>query len=261
MIRGEYWITDGSVDEADGEAGDYNHEGRALEHVFGAWADAVKYVAQDYDIETDFGYMGMINCDAVSNTISSILEILMSQGHSEESANGFLMQELGINQPAYLVICGFGDAQEYVMMYEGWISVRGDNADVYGFDAEKRKSLADGIEEILFDEGHLDDEGIAEFEIAVSDFKTGKSFSLSLEQLREPVAPVRTNQPINTKGDRRFNWTTPDTEENKYSKKIGSKPNPWNTAAQQQGVIGPGQQLWRGTSESRGFKAWLSMNG
>lgn len=263
MIRGEYWIVDGEPQFADGDVGDYNHEALAIEHVFGTWSEDVSNLAEEYGIESEdddyYGYEG-IDPEKVTEKINQILEILQEQ-HSEEDANGILMKQLNINEPAYLVICGFGSAFEYVMMYEGWIAVRGTNADLYGYDEAKRKSLADGIESVFYEEG-IPPEQIEEIEIQVSDHKTGNNFYATLEDLKQPQVVVRPQQqPVNTKGDRRFAWTYPDPEENKYSKPVPSTPNPTNAAAQKQKIIGPGQDLWRGTSESVGkFKKWFDLN-
>ena len=148
MIKGEYWIIDGDVDFADGDVGDYNHEALAIDHVFRSWSDNVASVAEEYGIETDFNSDDYADTESITNTINEILEIIQ-EDHNEEDSNTILMQQLGITEPAYLVICGFGDARDYVMQYEGWIALRGNSSDLYGFDAEKRKSLAEGVEQIL----------------------------------------------------------------------------------------------------------------
>lgn len=271
MIRGEYWIIDGSVDFADGDVGDFNHESIALDHIFRQWAEPVKNVAEEYGIETDFESYDQVDSEAVFDTIGEILEILQ-QDHNEQDANNILMQQLGMNRPTYLVICGRGHAVLYVMEYEGWIALRGTSADLFGFDEKKRKSLSDGIEEILYQEGGegLDDEeddAEEPLEINVTDHKTGKTFYFTLQDLQQPQQPVRpTQQPINTKGDVRFSMgMIPDEEENKYSARLYNpyvrsplpKTNPWEDEAKKQKLIGPGQQMWRGTSESFSFKSWL----
>jgi hypothetical protein len=259
MIRGEYWIVDGDVDFADGDVGDYNHEMIATQHVFSQWSDAIANVAEEFGIETDFeGYDG-IDCEAISNVINEILEVLKeSYG---DNCDSVLMQQLGIDQDAYLVICGHGDAKDYVMIHEGWIALRSTNVDLYGYDESKKKSLISGIEEILYQEGIEPEQEEEDLEFQISDHKTNKYYYLTYEEIKNPQPTMRTQQPINTKGDRRFNPTWRDQEENKYSTPVPSKQKPINAAAQKQGIIGPGQQLWRGTSESVGkFKRWLLNN-
>lgn len=259
MIRGEYWIVDGSVDFADGDVGDFNHESIATQHVFSKWADSVANIAEEYGIETDFDGHDGVDCYAVSDAIEEILEVLR-ETHGD-NCDTVLMQELGIDQPAYLVISGYNNAAyDYVMMYEGWIALRGTNVDLYGYDQKKSKSLFDGIEEIVYEEG-IDQREAQELEFQISDHKTNKYYYITYEEITNPQPAMKMQQPVNTKGDRRFTATSRDEEENKYSIHSKSKPKPINLAAQQQGIITPGQQLWRGTSESVGkFKRWLLNN-
>lgn len=259
MIRGEYWIVDGDVQFADGDIGDYTHEGLAIEHVFSQWSDTIYSLAQDYEIEfEEDGHYDGVNTEQISELINEILEVIKNTQQGNPDA--ILMQQMGIDQDAYTVISGYGNAMEYVMKNEGWIAVRGDSVDLFGFDNQKKQSLINGLYEIFEQEGiDVNDPEENEVEFQISDHKTNKYYYVSLEDILNPQPTVRPQQPINTKGDRRFSWTQPDQEENKYSKPIESKPNPTNTAAKNYGIIGPGQQLWRGTSESVGsFKNWLS---
>lgn len=255
MIRGEYWIVDGSVDFADGDVGDFNHEAIANQHVFSQWSDSVASVAEEYGIETDFDGFEGVDQEAVSNAINEILDVLR-ETHGD-NCDTILMQELGVDQPAYLVLCGFENAYNYVMTYEGWIALRGTSVDLFGYDDRKRKSLINGIEEIVYQEG-VDEQEAMELEFNITDHKTNKYYYITYEEITNPQPTMRIQEPINTKGDRRFTVISRDQEENKYSVQSKSNPKPINIAAQKQGLIGPGQQLWRGTSESVGkFKRWL----
>lgn len=259
MIRGEYWIIDGDIDFADGDVGDFNHESIANQYVFSQWADSVKNIAEEYGIETDFEEHDGVDCYAVSDAIEEILEILR-ETHGD-NCDIVLMQELGIDEPAYLVISGHNNgAYDYVMMYEGWIAIRGTNVDLYGYDEKKKNYLIEGIEQIVYEEG-IDQRQAQELEFQISDHKSNKYYYITYEEIINPQPTMKTHQPINTKGDRRFTPISRDQEENKYSIQSKSTPKPINLLAQQQGIAAPGQQLWRGTSESVGkFKRWLLNN-
>ena len=50
-IRGEYWIQDGYVDFADGDVGDRNHEGIAIDAVMGSYAEEVASLAEELEVE------------------------------------------------------------------------------------------------------------------------------------------------------------------------------------------------------------------
>lgn len=137
------------------------------------------------------------------------------------------------------ILLGRGDSRFYVMKYFGWIALRGENAELYKWNSSKKEDLATGIGDIV-------DEG-SEVEISIYDHFSGKNFYLSLAQLEQPgISPV-INLPAMTRGK------LPLSLLGNFGKKGISRQI--NLLAQRQGVVGPGQQLWRGTSE--GFKEWL----
>lgn len=260
-INGEYWIMDGYTVFADGDIGDYNHEGYATEHVFGAHQEEIYDLADEYDIShEDNRYHDNPNPEELSKLLSEIqekiVESMPEDEQSESEASAIIMQKLQIDQETLTILYGYGDAAGYCMRREGWIAVRDNNAELYGWNTNSQKSLASGLDEILSHDG--DDDAPDELvEINVYDHLTKKSFDVTLAQLKQPNIPVVSpSQPTTTYNRSLYHQSNPrDEEENKYSQPKPSVPNKWTATARKAKVIGPGQDLWRGTSES--FSEWL----
>jgi len=228
-IRGEFWINNGSIDFADGDVGDYNHEGLAIQHVFHTHSDNVVDLAEELGIEvTSPDKWGEVDTEAVAEILNQIYE----KQPNEQS----LMQRLQINRECLQILMGGGDASSYVMKYEGWIAVRNNNIELYGYDEKKRKSLASGLGEILESEGIEDHVPPEEIDFTLHDHKTNKSSYVTLADIENPVPVVRPAQPLMTKTHSKFNITNPDTTEN-LPQTIKSNPI-------------SGRENWRGTSEN-----------
>lgn len=257
-INGEYWIDDGSLQFADGDVGDYNHEGLAIVHIISSFSDSIIDLAEDLGIETDgldFEGFDGVNPDAISEVLSEINEILKKQNNQDP--NEYIMKFLGANTEALNVLYGGGDASFYVMKYEGWIAVRGMNIELYGYDENKRKSLDRGLGELLEQEGILDNVPSEEIDFSLYDHKTNRSSYLTYADIERQQPVLRPQQTLNTKGHSKFVLNTKDQTEN-IPFKNKSMPSPINKVTQNLGLIGPGQQFWRGTSETNmNFKEWF----
>lgn len=259
-IRGEYWITDGQVYDADGNVNDHNHESIALDYIFSQYNDTIQNIAQEYDIEFEHSYE--VDSEHITDILKQIFEVL-EEKHDTNTANSILMQELGVDQELYSILFGFGDVYTYLMKNEGWIAVRGNNADLYDYQLNK-KNLLDGLEEII-DIENYNHENEQDLEIAVSDHKTNKHYYVTLNDLKQPFV-MRPQQWIRNQGDTRHSLgTLPDSEENRYSSQMYNpyiskqqlKQNPWKKSAVDNNVINPSQDLWRAKSESFSFKDFI----
>ncbi len=244
-IRGEYWIQDGNVDFADGNIGDDNHESIAIRHIFYSYSDNVVSLAEELELETESdyeGYDGGPDIEAISGLLQMIWEHLTSKGMNKQQAEKHILEKLGVNKEAFQVLWGGGDARLYVMKYEGWIAVRENNVEVYGYDEKKKKHLINGIYDILGEENIIAEN----VELSVYDYKTKKNWTTTLADLERPPT-LQTNTPATTTYNKNFIYNPKDSEENKYS-------NPAKSKIPQQ------KPTWRGTSESRyiSFLEWLT---
>ncbi|RDJ35124.1 MAG: hypothetical protein DWQ19_09830 [Crenarchaeota archaeon] len=240
-IRGEYWIRDGYAEFADGNVGDFNHEGIAEQAVFSENIENIIELAKELNINTsqfDNDYFDIIDTDAVSNLVGQISEVIDQDT---------ILQRLGVNQDIFSVLEGGGDASYCVMKYGGWIALRGTDIELFGYNERKRQSLLNGLEDIISYD--LEDMPAEDVEFTMYDHQTNRSSNLTLADIENPIVSFRSNQPLQSKGHSKFNIQNQDSEENKYSKPTKSIQSPMNVAAKQQGMIGPGQNWWRGTSE------------
>ena len=250
-IRGEYWIQNGQVDFADGDIGDQNHEMIATNQVAYEFKDEIINIAETMNLDVSkVERYGDLDIEELGRLLWEIIEKLQEERHmTEKQADAYLMHALSCNAEALQVLVGHGDSRLYAMKYLGWIAVRSNNAELYGYDNTKKRYLHNGLEEILYNEGI--DAPEEEVEIALYDHKTNRSNYVTLADLGNSETVVKTNQNLMTIYNKPI-WTGAKTE-----KEIKSKKSGWNTAAQKAGIIGPGQDLWRGTSEHFSFSEWL----
>lgn len=246
MINGEYWINDGSVEYADGDIGDSNHESIAYDHIIHLISDDIISIAEDLDIDvSEVDQFNGVDSEALGMVIYNILEIY-EQKLNDQQAFIALAKEANTTVEVLNIVLGRGDCRFYVMKYEGWIAVRGTNIELFGYDENKRLSLLNGLEEIFYQENGEEPEESDE-DFWLYDHKTNKNFSISLDDIKNPIKPRPQFNPTSGPVDRRFNYTAPDTVENM------PKTTPLQPLPPQNKI--PGHQSWRGTSES--FREWF----
>jgi hypothetical protein len=250
-IQGEYWVVEGEVDFADGDIGDRNHEMIATDHIFNAYADAISDLAQELEIDAkEINRYGEVDTEALTLVLGEIHEKL-SETMIPAQVDQYIMQNIQCDRDVYLILFGHGDAREYVINHLSWIAIRSNNVELYGYDNNRQKEIAEAVHEILYEESGDEVEDPSRVDLTIEDWKTGKTWYATLEDLEQPQVQPRPAQAPTSTYNRQF-FTRQDPEENRYQKPAPGKINPWNTAAQKAGT---GSELWRGTSES--FKAWI----
>lgn len=250
-IRGEYWVRDGYVDFADGDTGDQNHEMIAYQHIVGSYTDEIQYLANELDISIDLDYYDFIDEETIQNAIQQIanqIEENMAEEGKEmswEQIYKYIREQIGCPPEVFDIILGRGeDPRSYVIEHEGWIAVRSNNIELFGYNQQVQKEVANAIHQILYEEGHQQ-VNPANVEVTIFDYKSGKHWYATLEELEAPQITPKISHPIRTTYNKTF--VTRDREENKYSSPQTGTQNPWNVAAKKAGM---GTELWRGTSES-----------
>jgi hypothetical protein len=172
-LRGEWWITDGEVEFADGDVGDRGHESIAI----GRLAD--KFLGW-MDIHEDEAWN-------LSNHISEIRTWLREE-HGEhfteetiqndplECAREVLSQrwEDSFESPdqfedAWFCACGCGnhDARVYMMKYEGWKRVKGNEIETWTLTDQDLKDIVSGLADISWENEGQDIDADAEFNIEI----------------------------------------------------------------------------------------------
>jgi len=244
-IRGEYWIANGQIDFVDGDIGDVTHEGAAINHIFYNYSHNVGDLAEEFGIDAShIENHGEPDQEAIAEVLNECFE--------KNPNEKFFMEKLGVNRECLHILMGGGDAVNYVMVYEQWIAVRSNNIELYGWDDQKRKYLLNGLDEIFDSEG-IEEDNPEQMDFTIFDFKTNKSRYITLADIQSTIPVVRPVQQLMTKNHSKFNITNKDNTEN-TPQTNKSNPSPLNVAAQKIGMIGPGQNLWRGTSEQVAIK-------
>lgn len=206
-VRGEYWIQDGRADFADGDVGDQNHEMIALNSVAADHVEELMDYAQELGVDTED--LGIYDepFTTVSELLKAIHYALVERGVASVKASEFVIKRLGVDLEVYKMLGGGGDARLYVMKKYGWIAVRSNNIELFGYDHEKRRELASGLEEILDQEGiETPDE---ELEFSLYDHRTGRSSDVTLADIKgeSPMRPqtmpnTTYNKPLFVPADR-----------------------------------------------------------
>jgi len=206
-IRGEYWIVDGRSDFADGDTGDQNHEMIALNSIASDHTDALYYYATEMGLETE----GLLFDDEPFATASDLLIAIRSElierGIDPDQADDTITKRLEVAPDVYKMLGGGGDARLHVMKDKGWVAVRSNNVELFGYDQNKRRELASGLEDILDQEGIEEPDETLEFNLY--DHKTGRSSYVTLadikgaSQMRPQSMPNTTyNKPLFVPPDR-----------------------------------------------------------
>lgn len=163
QLDGEYWITDdGSTMYADGDIGDYNHEGYVMMYVQGD-------IASDFNVHeesefTDWDEMKKLIIKEILDDEDpesrEELEYRVDDGEIDE----IIIEKM--NDPEaeekMSIANGYGDAREYAIMKWGWKRVAGNNIESRALTPHDMQAIASGLNEI--DEMLADD---AEFSISV----------------------------------------------------------------------------------------------
>jgi len=184
MIQGEYWIDGGSIQYADGDIGDYNHEAIATNAVVFSYSDEILDYAQELGIDTR-KYKFMEEFFPAEELLDKITNALYENEvvDSYEAAEAEILKTLGTDKETLEILIGGGDARLYVMQRNGWIAVRGENVELHGLDQEKVRSLVSGIHDILETEGIRDE--VADLDFSIYDHKTKRTINVSLKDLEE----------------------------------------------------------------------------
>jgi hypothetical protein len=261
-IRGEYWIQNGQVDFADGDVGDKGHEAIAHDHIVYQHIDSVVKMAEELGIESE-SFKRLSRGDdnyLLPDVLGQIEDHLIESGKSREEAVKEMREFLGIDEEGFSILGDGGDPGFYVMMHDGWIAIRSNNIELYGYDEQKRKSLFRGINEILYDEFDSEFEEVPpeQIEFSLFDVKTKKSSEITLADIMNPQPTFRTNQPSQNTYNKALPMPVlPDTTENTPRLKTAKDLDATKNLNRNVGGI-PGHQIWRGTSESvLPFADWI----
>ena len=259
-IRGEYWIQGGQVDFADGDVGDQNHEMVALNHIASEHLDGLFDYAEELGVETeDFDRYSENPSSTASELLGSIHHELTARGVASVQVAPEVISKLGINAETYKMLGGGGDARLYVMKNEGWIAIRSNNIELFGYDANKKRQLAGGLEDIL-DQEEIDEPG-EQIEFSLYDHRTNRSSDVTLSDIKNTNAFARPQQLPNTTYNKAL-LVPPDKRQ-----PMGSQSPRSMTVQQRQAIQTSegnlGFRHWLGKSKPKSFmvrRTWPSLS-
>lgn len=184
-FNGEWWIDDGGrVLYADGDHGDYNHEGHVIEILCGRLREAAGMEPTDQDdpvtCRTQIGdYLDEQGLD-----IDEAYETIWAALDKVEGAEAGAM--------ARGLLGGRGDsldAREYAIRFWGWIRVAGSELEMRDFSPATLKRAGSGLAEILWENGNYEEpdeefgEGSAALPLVVSIYGSRERISTTLGDL------------------------------------------------------------------------------
>lgn len=175
-IKGEYWIIGGDATYVDGNVGDTNHEGYALEHLRRKVLEGVGILDDDFDWD-----------EVVKEIPEAILDSVdfAEMPEDPDALEMLLRYAEQIGLPAGDIDHAFerrGDVRTYMAKTYGWIMCHGNRLAVWHLTRDAAEEIADAVANILYEEASWDDEEPdAELEILVA--ASGKTYATTLQQL------------------------------------------------------------------------------
>lgn len=202
-IRGEYWIIDGSPNYADGDIGDTNHEGYALNHLRRLVLEAV-----DIDPGDDYDWDELVKDipQALNEALDLGLEPI-GEGLADMVEAGDVCDELGkfttqLNLDPEDLEQAFEragqDVRDYMSRKHGWIICHGNRFGVWHLTRDAAKQIEEAVGDILFEENGLEDgdpDIDAELEIFVA--STEKTYEVLWSALTlEDFSALKLTEPV-----------------------------------------------------------------
>lgn len=176
-MRGEYWIIDGTAHYCDGDVGDVNHEGYALDHVRRTVADKM---GVEFDEMDDWQRtLEDMASDRLDPDNDADLEAWNDGDY--ESLIDYSWEECGITPEEWAVANdrpGIG-AREYAIKHLGWKRVIGSEVETWTLTQDDIQDILDGA----YDTGEADEDT----ELTIYVFSTKRTISATLAELRNPA--------------------------------------------------------------------------
>jgi len=140
-LDGEHWLDDsGNATFADGDIGDMNHEGYAIDQAHRDVADAFGVDAGDEVGSSD--WQDIIRQVCKNNPRYG--ELLAAEDW-DTPAHKQMLDETGLDPETALVAQGYGDPRLWAAKHHGWTRMAGNSLQTVGIDGPKMQAIADGI--------------------------------------------------------------------------------------------------------------------
>lgn len=146
-LRGEFWIEDGGqVMGADGDIGDYNHEGYVIEMAQSSIASDFGHYDEDWD-EAKIKIAKEKYDEAMQQATTPQQKQQVQAQWDEDNGESFLLQALkenGVQDELYAIAEGFGDAREFGMKHWGMKKLVGNSVETWTLTRNDMVTIASG---------------------------------------------------------------------------------------------------------------------
>ena len=182
-ITGEYWIIDGSPNFADGDVSDTNHEGYALDHLRRQILDAVGIDIDDcYDWEAEIQNIPEALCETLGLDPDALEFPAAERDVHDELVRRAAELQLDPEDITQAFYYGIMDVRDYMGKKHGWIVVHGNRIGCWFLTRDTLKQIAEGVDELLGEEGSEDEDDDVELMIHVA--STCKDYEVLLSELK-----------------------------------------------------------------------------
>lgn len=191
MRLGEYWIDDfGTVADADGDTGDYNHMAVATNYAMDLLKSDLSAASNAVCHAAVYALNGIEGCDgpAVREAVLNCFDSLEKDGRitAEEAEDAWwYLQWHGQVDELLMRVCIHEDycPRRWAMETQDWTAVRQHRVETHGLTDRKMKAIGRGLDEILEREGMYvaDDDDFEEF--ILDDFATDKRYFVTVEDM------------------------------------------------------------------------------
>ncbi len=182
-ITGEYWIIDGHPNFADGDVSDTNHEGYALDYLRRRILDAVEIYPDDcYDWEAEIQNIPEAICEKLGPNAEELEFPFAERDVHDELVRRADELELDPEDITQAFYYGVMDVRDYMGKKHGWIVVHGNRVGCWLMTRDTLKQIAEGIDELLGEEGSEDEDDDVELTIHVA--STCKDYEVLLSELK-----------------------------------------------------------------------------
>lgn len=169
QITGEYWLDGTTPLYADGNVGDWTHEGMVMDYVRREIADSLGMYEFTNDEYVDW---------------DGFYRELMSRHDDDEDAMLKELQEEGVTDEQWAVANDMADAREYGMRVLGYHRVQAHSVETHAMTPSKLREIGNGLLEIAEQEGMPEGiENDPNWTFHVSVYSTGQSYNLTIGEM------------------------------------------------------------------------------
>ena len=153
-MNGEWWIVGGSAMFADGDVGDFNHEGYVIQSVSQEIAETVDSMGLADVRNPECVDIEKVLADVGGALVAEMVRSGKGLPDEDEVEVGinYLISEGIATEEAISTARGIGDARLYGMKHLGWKRVKGNNVETWHLTASDLSDIASGLGEILTSE-------------------------------------------------------------------------------------------------------------